>query len=649
MKQVLLIFLLSFSFHAYAVNDWCLNNNNLPCGKTTREEALRDGRCTMNRYDQDRREIANQGGYVENTATVEQTRDGLENQPYIGINASICGGAWVLHNAQIFGNARVEGNARVYENVQVYGNAQVYENALLFGNAQVYGTAQVYGNPWVGGNAWVYGNAHVSGDAWVGGNAQVFGDVPHSNQNVQNDDKERETKVDLTHLRKIYPCHTLLEEAENEEIVMNQLEETKEADSFALDLVRETDGLTPFEIALNKNYGRIITKMIEQGADPLTLKNNRTGESLLLTALKQNKEGLLKGYLRDDKKQPAILKFLIDKKVSKDDLNKILTYFIHDQTPDSILNLLLRKNRTKEIVLSDQLNNKIKILRKGASFIGKLENLVMRNKEESCLKETTTTTTATLIKNVQNITCPVCQEESPTENMYRYQNCKCVDHGICGNCLSDTLKQAIRGGDLPAKCPGGCHHGTLSTQDLMNLKTVAELNDEEILLYRKNLALHELRQIPEVSFCTTPDCINATYKSKLEENHFNCELCDQENCVGCGFPHFGKNCEMAAKERKGDDAFHKLVHDPKSNIRPCAHCLVPTQKSEACDHMTCKNCNQKWDWRLGKISNAPLHYSKNDGSEPRTYRVPGDKNQRTGEEYTEYQENIENDLVPDEE
>jgi len=102
----------------------------------------------------------NGGGWVANTATVEDTA-------YIGPNAQVYGEAQVSGEAQVFGNAQVSGKAWVFGEAQVSGEAQVFGNAQVSGKAWVFGEAQVSGNALVYGNAWVSGEARVFGDAWV--------------------------------------------------------------------------------------------------------------------------------------------------------------------------------------------------------------------------------------------------------------------------------------------------------------------------------------------------------------------------------------------------------------------------------------------------------------------------------------------------
>ncbi|MBF0363485.1 MAG: hypothetical protein HQK49_20860 [Oligoflexia bacterium] len=77
-KFILLILLYSNTYleNVYALDDWCINENNLPCGFRTKEEALANGKCTINSKI-DTNSNSYNGGYVQNTAYVEKTGSGI--------------------------------------------------------------------------------------------------------------------------------------------------------------------------------------------------------------------------------------------------------------------------------------------------------------------------------------------------------------------------------------------------------------------------------------------------------------------------------------------------------------------------------------------------------------------------------------------
>lgn len=119
---------------------------------------------------------SNGGGWVANTATVEETC-------YVGPYAEVFG------NATVSGNAFIDGNAKVYDYVTVTGNAKIYgnadiseyscvtDNAKVCGNAKVYGHALIMNNATIHSNAIVFGDSKVGGFAEVGDNSKVYGNA----------------------------------------------------------------------------------------------------------------------------------------------------------------------------------------------------------------------------------------------------------------------------------------------------------------------------------------------------------------------------------------------------------------------------------------------------------------------------------------
>ena len=68
------------------------------------------------------------------------------------------------------------GGGWVHNTAKVDDTVFIGEAAVIFsGNAQVSGDAQVFGNAQVSGNAWVYGDAQVYGNAWEGSPLFILG------------------------------------------------------------------------------------------------------------------------------------------------------------------------------------------------------------------------------------------------------------------------------------------------------------------------------------------------------------------------------------------------------------------------------------------------------------------------------------------
>ncbi len=232
-------------------------------------------------------------------------------------------------------------------------------------------------------------------------------------------------------------------------------------------------------------------------------------------------------------------------------------------------------------------------------------------------------------------TCPICMEEKNTFISCPYNNCQLGSscYSVCTECHNESLEVQIKERNLPLTCDN-CNFEILPTE------LVSERYSSQL---EKTVEKYFLSVFPGAKNCSKANCNSLFTEDECDSSgHFLCN-CKTSTCIECMESHKGMDCEAHKKQKKGDDAFFKLVHDPKSNFRPCPYCLVPTEKFDACDHINCKGCNRRWDWKLGKRIGR-VHYSKRDGSEPRTYRVKGDINQRTGKVYKEYKGNVYNDF-----
>lgn len=684
-----ILFMLSFFWNsqAYAAADWCIRDGHFPCGYRNREDALANGKCTRN-------SLSNRGGYVANTARVERNIFGF-NRVEIGINAQICdmaqvsgyarvlenaqvsGTAQVSEDAQVFGNAQVSGNTQVFGTARVFENAQVSGNAWVYGNARVYEDARVFENAWVTGNARVSGNAQLSGNAkvtgyaWVFGNAQlsgnaeVSGDARVSRNAPPHSDNEPQI-VNTTEDKFLWPLHHLIENHSHEELLNEELN----SQDTSLVSIRSSDQKSLLELAIDKEFFKTLKLLLSKGANPFLKKDNGNDPSktIFISELRGNRTHLLKIMVQNNPKvMEEVLRHLTTNLKMPEYANimdLVLPIILEMENSSNLLQLLNRENRKANLKFSQRVEKKIHIYKNENTYGDHIESVVTKAIREiqedsySCSASSRQTQPGPglghlmkEIDKIQSVTCPLCLVSfSGHEKGFQYENCHCQSSGICSkNCLEVLLAKGLAGdAGFPAKCPGLASecHGTLEKEDLERFQKMGiPLSDKAILKYRILNAHQKVRSMGlqnKVKTCRSPDCFNlVNIKNLPADHHFDCPLCGDDLCVDCGHQHYEeKDCESAAKNRKGEESFEKLIHDPKSNLRPCPHCLAPTEKSEACDHMTCKHCNKKWDWRLGKIGNAPIHYSRNDGSEPRTYRVPGDKNSRNGTTYTEYEENV---------
>ncbi len=244
---------------AAADTSWCIRDPaNPPCDGAP-------GKCTKNLD-------GTQGGFVADTATVQQKRKGLMrksyNLPYIGINVQIC------ENAQIYDHARIYGNAEVTRNAYVSGNAHVYGNALVSGNAQISGNARVFENAHVSGNALVSGNAQISGNEIVHGVTQVYDNRNRAKEKSPPHKGGSECTKQATHTTSINTIERLMQSVCTElscnpdEVDLRKIDLSKEQDQNFINLIKylsKTQKDDCYQADIIEDYKTLSKSVQEQG------------------------------------------------------------------------------------------------------------------------------------------------------------------------------------------------------------------------------------------------------------------------------------------------------------------------------------------------------------------------------------------------
>ena len=124
------------------------------------------------------------GGWIESENNLSR-----EEHAWVGDNAKVYGGAYIVNNALVSENASVCGEALVCGKAVVRDNARVCDNAVVRGGALVCDKAEVHcdacvcDNAKVFGNAWILGRAQIRGDATIGKDAHYLTAGPIGSRN----------------------------------------------------------------------------------------------------------------------------------------------------------------------------------------------------------------------------------------------------------------------------------------------------------------------------------------------------------------------------------------------------------------------------------------------------------------------------------
>lgn len=193
--------------------------------------------------------------------------------------------------------------------------------------------------------------------------------------------------------------------------------------------------------------------------------------------------------------------------------------------------------------------------------------------------------------NIENTTseedCAVCltpaENPVPTECGHVY----CID---CFECLCAAAGSAEK--DFSISCLGamGKCQVVFSLEELQeNLSSRAF---EDIL--EASFASYIQRHPQTFRYCPKPDC-GMIYRI-TSTNEFNtCRKCLTVTCTSCHVPHEGKTCAEYKDEASGGyEALKKLKKE--LGIKDCPRCTTPLEKTEGCNHMTCRGCGSHICW-----------------------------------------------------
>lgn len=111
---------------------------------------------------------------------------------------------------------------------------------------------------------------------------------------------------------------------------------------------------------------------------------------------------------------------------------------------------------------------------------------------------------------------------------------------------------------------------------------------EKYLKFKENI---DVNLNPLLKWCPKADCNR--YVSKGKKRKVVCD-CGTEVCFTCGAQWHGRlKCNEAM-----DKEFFAWA-SKSGNVSNCPKCKVRVQKTEGCNHMTCRQCNYQWCWVCG--------------------------------------------------
>ncbi|KAI3369881.1 hypothetical protein L3Q82_024690, partial [Scortum barcoo] len=197
-----------------------------------------------------------------------------------------------------------------------------------------------------------------------------------------------------------------------------------------------------------------------------------------------------------------------------------------------------------------------------------------------------------LIPNATETDCPICFSAlQPGEGIVLRE---CL-HTFCRECLKGTI---VNSNDAEVSCPDKCE------SKLLDREIKALLTEEEHQRFLElRLSIAESRS--EHSFhCQTPNCRGwCIYEDEV--NEFNCELCNETNCILCRAIHNGMNCKDYQDDLRiraeNDEAAQQTKQMLESMLQngeamKCPRCDIIVQKKDGCDWICCLMCRTEICW-----------------------------------------------------
>ncbi|XP_038160140.1 ranBP-type and C3HC4-type zinc finger-containing protein 1 [Cyprinodon tularosa] len=198
-----------------------------------------------------------------------------------------------------------------------------------------------------------------------------------------------------------------------------------------------------------------------------------------------------------------------------------------------------------------------------------------------------------LIPNTTETDCPICMSTlQPGEGVVLRE---CL-HTFCRECLAGTV---INSQDAEVCCADTDCESKLLDREIKELLTEEE--HQRFLELRLNIA--ESRS--EHSFhCQTPNCRGwCIYEDDV--NEFQCDLCNETNCLLCRAIHKDMNCKdyqddlrVRAENDQAAQQTKQMLENMLQNgeAMKCPRCDIIVQKKDGCDWICCLMCKTEICW-----------------------------------------------------
>ena len=209
----------------------------------------------------------------------------------------------------------------------------------------------------------------------------------------------------------------------------------------------------------------------------------------------------------------------------------------------------------------------------------------------------------TLPGNIEKETCPIC-----TDEISHPEQLGC-GHTYCSGCLRHYLESAPHTKTFPLVCMGdeGACNVPISIPQIRRFLQPQIFQALVEVAFRSYLDQHA----QELKFCTTPDC-QQIYRHSPDPHILQCPSCFSTTCSACDEEaHEGMTCQERRLHKDPIEQDRLFNEWAAKNGKRCPECRSVVEKSEGCNHMTCR-CGAHFCWKCGETFSQATIYQHMD-------------------------------------
>jgi len=192
------------------------------------------------------------------------------------------------------------------------------------------------------------------------------------------------------------------------------------------------------------------------------------------------------------------------------------------------------------------------------------------------------------------VECQMCLEDFPSNQM----GALACGHKFCANCWEDYLKESAKTRTSCIRCPAkNCTYAI--TPGRLNRLPISKATIEFFEIRTDRFQLQSFIDQSEGFIpCTGKGCDKIFQVFDVDCKEVKCS-CKKEFCPSCREDvHRPCPCDIAFKWIEKNNSESENLHWIIAKTKRCPKCRAPIEKTQGCNHMTCRNpaCSYEFCW-----------------------------------------------------